>query len=114
MAHFDDLIEGLLNGSLTKEQQQELNVLLEDPNYANQLKTKLETELISGRFTPQETSNFEAQILQNIQAGVTQKITPVKKLNWYKYAAAAAVLFAIVTTYFIIPSLTPKEAKPST
>jgi hypothetical protein len=102
---FESLLEALITDRITTAQREALNELLRDPAFAEQVKQRLHQELDSARFSPEEDNAYYNLLLGRIQEGVTGKIkanTPVRKINWIRYAAAAVLLFAVAITYFLI------------
>lgn len=99
------LIQQKLTGKLTSEEQDTLTLWLQDENN-RELFVQLVTPLIS---THHETGNYRENefesVLKNILiADNFEQETPVRKMqfnNWYRYAAAAVVLFVIATTIYL-------------
>ncbi len=110
----DGLLEQLVSERLDRKGRALLNELLDQPEIAERLKNRIDQDLVSGKYTPEEHHAIHAILEAKILAGVSRKIgeqqgviqpaimAPVRKIGWVRYAAAAAILFAIVTTYLLV------------
>jgi transmembrane sensor len=101
------LIDRWLAEELTRGELVELNNALNGTDselVAEQVQLYMDTQLKAEQFNFQpDLTAFHTRLAEKIaeQEGETIQ-APVRKLKWLRYAAAAAILFAIATTYFLL------------
>jgi transmembrane sensor len=105
LATIEFLLTRYLESKTTAIQEQELFALIDRHENDIQL-TELLEELLAVT-VPQQ--NYQPESWQPVINKILSNKAKVRKFGWLRYAAAAVVLFAVVTTYLVISNKKPVE-----
>lgn len=110
------LIDRWLAEELTRKELVELNDMLNGADadqVGEEVQLYMDAQLKAEQFNFQpDLTAFHERLARKIaeQEGTATESIKVRRMPWVRYAAAAAILFAIATTYFL---LQPKNEQPA-
>jgi transmembrane sensor len=101
--NFGELIDGYLTGSLSSEEKAKLALMLQQPEYIQQLEKHMQQRMELGTFTGQEDERVKHSIMNSIRKEIgTQrrpaKVLPIRRL----FAVASVILLLLLATWLLV------------